>query len=119
MELVKGNYKQYTCVIKSGEDVLTNLDTALNIIVELKLDPTQETPNITKSIITGDVTIVDVAAGKIQWEFTSIDTADLIPGLYAIGVQIEYSDLKQYEIKLTDINLNSVSKMMIKQDIIN
>jgi len=119
MENLIGNYKKYTCKIKDTTGAfITNLEDALEIAVELKLMKTQEQPDISKFLTSGDVVITNPLEGEIEWEFNSLDSKDLTPGLYNLGIQIEFSPEKRFEIKLNDINLKDASSYMLKQDIV-
>lgn len=120
MDLKKGNYKKYSCNIKDKNGAfVTNLESAMEITVGLKLDPTQEEYDLSKFLTSGDVVIVEPLSGEISWEFNSYDTEELLPGLYSLACQVDYTPAKQFEIKLQDIDLNSADKIMITQDVIN
>jgi len=120
MKSLLGNYKRYKMAITdmNGEYV-TNLESAADIKVQLKLDATQEIPDLEKSLLSGDITITDALSGTIEWEFTSTDTENLEPGLYNLATQIDYSDNKKFEIKMQDVNLKSANKIMLTQDVID
>ena len=120
MELKKGNYKKYKCQIKDkNSDFITNLESCENIIVGLKLDKTQELYDVEKTLLSGDVDITSPISGEISFEFNSPDTELLEPGLYSLGIELQYTENKHFEIKLQDVELNNADSLMLLQDVVH